>query len=129
MIAVAAFGAHAQVYSLNVVSIHSVGCHWGYEFGPSWLIDSPVGPFGEQGIAYWTDTSGRVLNDLNRRDQVGDKRHLKTGIYLGPASFCLPISPRWSAVTVVVALLVLGYLLLEFLLRRSNAARDGPART
>ena len=121
--------AQAQVYSVNVVSLHSAGCHWGYQLGPSRVFFSAVGPFGAQEIAYWTDASGRVLNNLNRPDQPSDKRHVRTGICLGPVSFHLPLSPRWSAATILASLLVLGCLVMQFLLRRSPARRHEPAGT
>ncbi|PWU08564.1 MAG: hypothetical protein C5B50_29400 [Verrucomicrobia bacterium] len=121
--------AHAQVYSQNIVSLHCAGSHVGWTFGPHCVVLSRFGLVGAQEVSYWTDSSGQMLMDINRMDQISDRPQVKTEIYLGPASFHLPLSLRWSAVALLLAFLTLGWFVALFLLRRGATTAHGPAQT
>ena len=89
----------AQVYSVGI-----------YSAGFTYYGDHCVGPdnfrFGYSEYSYSTDVAEHVIGfHPGRLPQPGDTFHRRTQIYLGPASFSVPMRPLRFFLVVVIGLL------------------------
>jgi hypothetical protein len=100
--------SQTNVYSLNVATFVNVrigGLHATPSFQQIWSS----GPISVSEITSWTDASGQPISgDPSRLDQSDDIPHSHTQIQIGPASFSIPLAPRWTGIlgTMLAAILL-----------------------